>query len=122
MVSVRYDPPGRLSEPISRKLTVSVSVTTTDGSGASPAADGRGGAAAVGNNEFRSTVGLGSSGGTAVGEAVAVGKNGSNVGTSIWYSDVGVACSRYGGWNGVGVGDASGAAVISTSGADACGG
>jgi hypothetical protein len=93
IVSVRYDPPGRLSEPISRKLTVSVSVRTADGSGASPPADGSGGAAAVGNNAFKSRVGLTTSGGTAVGEDVAVGRNGSRVGTWIKYSDVGVACS-----------------------------
>ncbi len=35
------------------------------------------------------------------------------------YNDVGVTCSTSGGWNGVGVGEAFGAAVINTNGSDA---
>ena len=42
------------------------------------------------------------SAGWALGMAVAVGRKGSSVGTCMEYSDVGVACSTYGGWNGVG--------------------
>jgi hypothetical protein len=59
-------------------------------------------------------VGEGWAGGISVGEAVAVGKNGSKVGTWIEYSEVGVACSTSGGWKAVGVAEASGAAVINT--------
>jgi hypothetical protein len=66
---------------MSRKLIVSVSVTNADGAGASLEAEGGGGAAAVGNSEFRSTVPVGSIGGMGVGEDVAVGRNGSRVGT-----------------------------------------
>ncbi len=42
---------------------------------------GGGGAARVGKSELRSMVGVGWMGGTAVGDGVVVGKNGSRVGT-----------------------------------------
>jgi hypothetical protein len=86
-----------LSEPIRRKFTVSVSVSSGKGGGPSPEVSGAGGAAAVGNNELRSMVAVGWAGGISVGEGVAVGKNGSRVGTSMLYNEVGVACSTRGG-------------------------
>ncbi len=52
------------------------------GVGPTPGARG-GGAATVGNKEFKSTVALGRSGGMGVGDGVAVEKNGSSVETSI---------------------------------------
>lgn len=97
IVSVRNDAPVRLSDPISRKLTVLLSVSAGNGVGPAPEVSGTGGAADVGKSEPRSTVGLGSAGGIGVGDAVGVGKNGSSVGTSIKYSEVGVACSTSGG-------------------------
>src|SRR5512143_1734821 len=81
IVSVRKEPPGRLSEPISRKLRVSLSVRLGRGAGEIPASDGGGGAAAVGNRVARSTVGLGWIGGSGVAEDVAVGNDGSSVAT-----------------------------------------
>src|SRR5512133_2542303 len=80
-VSVRNEAPGRLSEPISRKFTVSPSVRFGNGSGAPAAFDGGGGAAAVGKRAATSTVGLGSTGGSPVGEGVVVGSDGSRVAT-----------------------------------------
>ena len=97
IVSVRNEEPERLSEPISRKLTVLLSVSAGKGVGPAPDASSTGGAAEVGKSELRSTVGLGSAGGIGVGDEVGVGKNGSSVGTSIKYSEVGVACSTSGG-------------------------
>ena len=51
-----------------------------------------------------------------MGAGVVVGKNGLSVGTWMLYSEVGVTCSMSGGWKGVGVGEAFGAAVINTNG------
>lgn len=96
-MSVRNEAPVRLSEPISRKLTVLLSVRAGKGVGPAPDVSGTGGAADVGKSELRSTVGLGSAGGIGVGDAVGVGKNGSSVGTSIKYNEVGVTCSTSGG-------------------------
>jgi hypothetical protein len=48
------------------------------------AADGSGGAAAVGNSRLMSRVGLGSDAGIRVGEGVADGRNASRVGTWMW--------------------------------------
>src|SRR5512142_407197 len=81
IVSVRNEEPGRLSEPIRRKLRVSPSVRTGRGAGAAPTSAGAGGAAAVGKRVAASAVGLGSTGGSEVGEAVAVGSDGSRVAT-----------------------------------------
>ena len=75
-----------------------------------------GGTATVGNRELRSMVAVGWRGAIGVGEEVAVGKNGSSVGTSMEYSEVGVACEICGGWKGVGVGEAFGAAVTKMKG------
>jgi hypothetical protein len=85
----------------------------------SPEESGTGGAAKVGNSELKSTVEVGWAGGIGVGENVAVGKNGCSVGTSMKYREVGVACDLCGGWKGVRVGEAFGAAVISTMESDA---
>ena len=114
MVSVRNEAPVRLSDPISKKLIVLLSVSAGKGVGPTPEVSGTGGAAEVGKRDLRSTVGLGSAGAMGVGDAVGVGKNGSSVGTSMKYSEVGVACSTSGGRNGVGVGDAFGALVTRT--------
>jgi hypothetical protein len=64
-----------LSDPIKRKLSVFPAEYCGNGLGASPGKGGSGGAAAVGNKEFKSTVGPG--------EGVEPGKNGSSVGSSI---------------------------------------
>jgi len=81
MVSVRNEPPGRLSEPIRRKFTEPLSMSGGRGVGPSPEGSGAGGAAAVGNSELRSIVAVGCDGGISVGEGVVVGKKGSSVGT-----------------------------------------
>jgi len=73
-VSVRYDEPGRLSEPMSRKLMVSLSVSGGRAVGATAIGSGAGGAATVGNSRLTSTVAVGSTGGIGVGEAVSVGR------------------------------------------------
>lgn len=73
-VSVRYDEPGRLSEPMSRKLMVSLSVRGGRAVGATATGSAMGGAASVGNNRLTSTVAVGSIGGMGVGEAVSVGR------------------------------------------------
>src|SRR5512143_1302857 len=109
IVSVRKELPGRLSEPISRKLSVVLPVRAGRGAGATPAASGGGGAAAVGKRAARSTVGVGWTAVGPVGEEVAVGSDLSSVGTGAKYSDVGVACPAAGGWKAVGVGEALGA-------------
>lgn len=74
IVSVRYDEPGRLSEPMSRKLIVSLSVRGGRAVGSTAKASATGGAASVGNNWLISTVAVGSIGGIAVGEIVSVGR------------------------------------------------
>ena len=56
-----------------------------------------GGAATVGNKELRSMAAVGCRGEMGVGDEVAVGKNGSRVGTSMEYIEVGVACKICGG-------------------------
>ena len=111
--------PLRKSEPINKKLTESLFGKSGSGVGPWPDVSGGGGAASVGKSELKSTVAVGWMGGMGVGDGVVVGKNGSSVGTWMLYSDVGVTCSTSGGWNGVGVGEAFGAAVINTNGNDA---
>src|SRR5512142_456320 len=81
IVSVRNELPGRLSEPINRKLIESLSVSSGRGAGAALAASDGGGAASVGKSAAISTVGLGWAADWSVGAAVGVGKNGASVGT-----------------------------------------
>ena len=82
-MSVRKELPMRTSEPINKKFIVDVLVSCGSGVGPSLLVSGAGGAAIVGKSELRSTVGLGSAGGIAVGEGVGDGKKGSSVGTSM---------------------------------------
>lgn len=125
-VSVRYDAPGLLSEPISRKLMVSLSVRGGREVGTTATASAIGGAATVGNNWLTSTVAVGSMGGMGVGDAVSVGRMICSA-EGVFKYDSGEGCVGVysAGWNGVGVGDAFGAEVIKINGrgadADACG-
>jgi len=67
---------------MSRKLIVLLSERA--GIGVMPISGATGGGtAAVGNKEFKSTVAVGCDAGMGVGDGVAVGKNGSSVGTSM---------------------------------------
>ncbi len=91
IVSVRNVPPGRLSDPISMKLRLSPPDSWGTGGGASASLDATGGAAAVGNSEFRSTVG------SVPTDGVPAAKNGSSVGTWMKYRDGGAACPECGG-------------------------
>ena len=63
-----------MSEPINRKLTVSLFVSGGRAVGSTPGSLAGGGATEVGKSEFKSTVGVASTGGTGVEEAVAVGR------------------------------------------------
>lgn len=62
---------------------VLLSVKSGMGVGPSPEVSGAGGAANVGNKEFKSIVAAGCNGGMGVGDGVAVEKNGSSVGTAM---------------------------------------
>ena len=73
-VSVRYEEPGRLSDPISRKLIVSLSVSGGRGVGFTPGTSAGGGAADVGKSRLKSTVAVGSGGWVGVGDGVSEGR------------------------------------------------
>src|SRR5215212_8099875 len=107
MVSVRKEPPGRRSEPISKKLTVSCPLLRTWLPEAAIVEKGT----TVLIRMFGSIVGTGVSVGTG---RVTVGLSVSTTGGNV---PVGVQPS---GWKGVGVGEALGAAVTKINGRAGC--
>lgn len=109
IVSVRKEPPGLLSEPINKKLTVSCPLLRTWLPEASIVASG----AIVFIRMFGSTVGSGVWVGTG-GVGVSLTGSGTGVGRK---TPVGVQGT---GWKGVGVGDAFGTAVTNTNGRAGC--
>jgi hypothetical protein len=74
MVSVRYEDPGRLSDPISRKLIVSLSVREGKAVGFTAGISAAGGAAEVGKSWAISTVAVDCGGWVGVGDTVSVGR------------------------------------------------
>jgi hypothetical protein len=75
IVSVRYDEPGRLSEPIRRKLMVSLSVRGGKAAGLTSCDSAMGGAATVGKSWLKSTVAVMSGGWVGMGDGVSVGRS-----------------------------------------------
>ena len=117
-VSVRCDVPvGLRSEPMSKKLMVSLSVRSGGGVGLVTVCASGGGAAWVGNNCSMGAVAVGGAGSVRVGDKVSVGRIGCGAESELFPKSVAVAWE---GWNGVGVAVEFGADVMSTNGRGTC--